>query len=106
MLRPANRQLTATSQSAHITGRPERQNQPEHRTALHVARYADVPAQEPGVLPRESQAQTAARAGPRGAGPAEALQDVRQMLRRDARAGVGHLDIAMGAAGAGPHPDI
>jgi hypothetical protein len=28
------------------------------------------------------------------------------MLRRDARASVGHLDIAMGAVGAGPHPDI
>ena len=28
------------------------------------------------------------------------------MLRRDARASVGHLDIAMGAAGTGPHPDI
>ena len=63
MLRLANRQLTATSQSAHITGRPERQNQPEHGTALHLARYADVPAREPGLLLRDSQAQTAARAG-------------------------------------------
>jgi hypothetical protein len=69
MLRPANRQLTATSQSAHITGRPGRQDQPEHRTALHVAGHADVPAQEPGGLLRDGQAQTAARAGPRGSRP-------------------------------------
>src|SRR6266704_4191337 len=56
MLRLANRQLTATSQTAHLTGRPERQDQPEHRTALRVTRYADVPAQEPGVLQPDSQA--------------------------------------------------
>jgi hypothetical protein len=107
MLRLANRQLTATSQSAHITGRPERQNQPEHRTAPHVTRKADVPVQEPGVPARWPGPDRCPRR-PRGVGLAGALQDARQMLRRDARASVGHLDVAMGRrrrrSAPGQHP--
>lgn len=52
------------------------------------------------------QAKTAARAGSRRVGLVEALEDVRQVPGRDTRTRVGHLDIAPGTVGAGPHPDI
>src|SRR5215469_8216507 len=106
MRRRVNRRLTATSPFVHIVGWPERQGQPEHRPALHIAGHADVPADEPGVLQRDGQAKPAARAGPRGIGLVEALEDQRKLLRGDARPAVGHLDAALDTVRAGPHPDV
>src|SRR2546430_14094872 len=61
----------------------------------HVTGHADVSAQEPGVLERDSQAKTAAHAGPGRVGLVKAFEHVRQVLRRDARTRVGHVDTAV-----------
>src|SRR5262249_52335864 len=106
VLRLINRRLTGTSPFAHILGLPGRQGQPEHRPALYITEHADVPAEEPGILQRYGQAKSAARAGSRGIGLVEALEDQRQLLWRDARAAIGHVHAAAGPVRACAHPDI
>src|SRR5437879_6124500 len=66
----------------------------ESRQQPRLASYADPAAVQLGDRLDDGEAQARARRGllARAARPVEAVEDARQVLRRDPRAGVGHRD--------------
>src|SRR6185437_545408 len=74
-----------------IRGRAGWEGQPDMEAAREGPRGLRRPAVRGGDLGRDGQAEAGAP-GPLASGPVEALEDVRQLVRRDAGAVVADLD--------------
>src|SRR5439155_11320695 len=86
-------------------GRADREGQPDTEAAREGPRGLRRAPVRGGDLGRDGQAEAGAP-GPLASGPVEALEDVRQLVRRDAGAVVADLDddaVAIACRGDCPH---
>ena len=88
--------MSRRSQRATLVARQRRQQELENRSAVGrvAGRHRPAVALDDGADDRQAEAAARGRAGrrARGVGLVEAIEDVRQVLGRDARAGVAYRD--------------